>query len=206
MDFAEGDGGAITVTTPEGDEIPVGGFIDRVNVREHEDGTVEGLVHDYKTSDPDTIQTIDGIEFQLPLYTLATRAKLAAEHGETLGLVDGQFYVTDPPNEVTQKYSLQYYIEWKDGTMEDYERFLSEAVPSRVGEIADSITNGAFQTTTLPPEEAGCRYCDYQDVCDVRHHQRQEIIREMDQSGASGYIPQRARDGSFLDTLGGNDA
>jgi ATP-dependent helicase/nuclease subunit B len=206
MDFAEEDDGAIMVTTPEGDEIPVGGFIDRVNVQEHDDGTVEGLVHDYKTSDPDTIQTIDGIEFQLPLYTLATRAKLAADHGETLGTVDGQFYVTDPPNDVTRKWSLQYYIERNDGIEEDYQRFLSEAVPSRVGEIADSITNGAFQTTTLPPEEAGCRYCDYQDVCDVRHHQRQEIIREMDRSGASGYIPQRARDGSFLDTLGGDDA
>jgi ATP-dependent helicase/nuclease subunit B len=206
MDFAEGDDGAITVTTPEGDEIPVGGFIDRVNVREHEDGTVEGLVHDYKTSDPDTIQTIDGIEFQLPLYTLATRAKLVAQHGETLGLVDGQFYVTDPPNEVTQKWSLQYYIERNDGTEEDYERFLSETVPSRLGEIADSITNGAFQTTTLPPGEAGCRYCDYQDICDVRHHQRQGIIREMDRSGNPGYIPQRARDGSFLDTLEGDDA
>jgi ATP-dependent helicase/nuclease subunit B len=206
MDFTEGDDGAITVTTPEGRDIPVGGFIDRVNVQEHDDGTVEGLVHDYKTSDPDTIQTIDGIEFQLPLYTLATRAKLAAEHSKTLGRVDGEFYVTDPPTDVTRKWSLQYYIERNDGTEEDYERFLSETIPSRVGEIADSIENGAFQTTTLPAEEAGCRYCDYRDVCDVRHHQRQEIIREMDRSEAPGYIPQRARDSSFIDTLSGEDA
>jgi ATP-dependent helicase/nuclease subunit B len=205
MDFADSEEGEITVTTPGGREISVSGFIDRVSLREQDDGTIEGLVHDYKTSDPETIQTIDGIEFQLPLYTLATRAELAAQHGDTLGTVDGQFYVTEPPTEVTRKWSLRYYIERNDGTDEDYERFLTETVPTRVGEIADGIENGAFQTTTLSPKEAGCRYCDYRDICDVRHHQRQEIIQEMDRSGAPGYVPQRARDGSFLDTLGGED-
>jgi ATP-dependent helicase/nuclease subunit B len=205
MDFADSEEGEITMTTPDGRDIPVGGFIDRVNLNERDDGTIKGLVHDYKTSDPETIQTFDGIEFQLPLYTLATRAELAAQHGNALDTVDGQFYVTEPPTEVTRKWSLQYYIERKGGTDEDYERFLTETVPSRVGEIADGIENGAFQTTTLSPKEAGCHYCDYRDVCDVRHHQRQEIIREMDRTGAPGYIPQRARDGSFLDTLGGED-
>jgi ATP-dependent helicase/nuclease subunit B len=119
--------------------------------------------------------------------------------------VDGEFYVTEPPTEITRKWSLRYYLERNDGTDEDYERFLTETVPSRVGEIADGIENGAFQTTTLSPKEAGCRYCDYRDICDVRHYQRQEIIQEMDRSDSSGYIPQRARDGSFLDTLGGVD-
>ncbi len=205
MDFSDSDEGEITVTTPDGQEIPVGGFIDRVGLREQDDGTIEGLVHDYKTSDPETIQTIDGIEFQLPLYTLATRTELAAHYGDELGTVDGQFYVTEPPTEVTRKWSLKYYIERNDGTDQDYERFLTETVPSRVGDIVDGIENGAFQTTTLSPKEAGCRYCDYRDICDVRHHQRQEIIQEMDRSDAPGYIPQRARDGSFLDTIGGDD-
>lgn len=205
MDFTDSEEGEITVTTPDGQEIHVGGFIDRVSLRERDDGAIDGLVHDYKTSDPETIQTIDGIELQLPLYTLATRAKLAAQHGDELGTVDGQFYVTEPPTEVTRKWSLRYYLERNDGTDEDYEQFLTETVPSRVGEIADAIENGAFQTTTLSPKEAGCHYCDYRDICDVRHHQRQEIIQEMDRSGAPGYIPQRARDGSFLDTLGGED-
>jgi len=206
MDFSDGDDGAITVTVSDDREISVGGFIDRVNLKEQDDETVEGLVHDYKTSDPDTIQTIDGIEFQLPLYTLATRAELAARHGDELMGVDGQFYVVEPPTDVNRKWSLQYYIERKGGTNKDYERFLSETVPSRVEEIADAIENGAFQTTTLPPKEAGCRYCDYRDICDVRHHQRQEIIQEMNRSAAPVYIPQRARDSSFLDSLGGDDA
>lgn len=205
MDFADSEEGEFTITTPDGREIPIGGFIDRVSLREQDDGTIDGLVHDYKTSDPETIQTIDGIEFQLPLYTFATRAELAARHGDALGTVDGQFYVTEPPTEVTRKWSLRYYIERSDGTDEDYERFLTETVPSRVGEITDGIENGAFQTTTLSPKEAGCHYCDYRDICDVRHHQRQEIVQGMDRSGAPGYIPQRARDGSFLDTLGGED-
>jgi len=205
MDFSDSEEGEITVTTPDGREITVGGFIDRVSLREQDDGTIEGLVHDYKTSDPETIQTIDGIEFQLPLYTLATRAELAARYEDTLADVDGEFYVTEPPTEITRKWSLRYYLERNDGTDEDYERFLTETVPSRVGEIADGIENGAFQTTTLSPKEAGCRYCDYRDICDVRHHQRQEIIQEMDRSDSSGYIPQRARDGSFLDTIGGED-
>jgi ATP-dependent helicase/nuclease subunit B len=205
MDFSDSEEGEITVTTPDGREISVGGFIDRVSLREQDDGTIEGLVHDYKTSDPETIQTIDGIEFQLPLYILATRAELAARYEDTLADVDGEFYVTEPPTEITRKWSLRYYLERNDGTDEDYERFLTETVPSRVGEVADGIKNGAFQTTTLSPKEAGCRYCDYRDICDVRHHQRQEIIQEMDRSDSSGYIPQRARDGSFLDTLGGED-
>lgn len=205
MDFSDSEEGEITVTTPDGREISVGGFIDRVSLREQDDGTIEGLVHDYKTSDPETIQTIDGIEFQLPLYTLATRADLAARYEDTLAGVDGEFYVTEPPTEITRKWSLRYYLERNDGTDEDYERFLTETVPSRVGEIADGIENGAFQTTTLSPKEAGCRYCDYRDICDVRHHQRQEIIQEMNRSDSSGYIPQRAGDGSFLDTLGGVD-
>lgn len=206
MDFSDAEEGAISVTTPDGRDIPVGGFIDRVGLREQEDGTIEGLVHDYKTSDPETIQTIDGIEFQLPLYILAARAGLAARYGEEFSTVDGQFYVTEPPTEVTRKWSLQYYIERNDGTDQDYERFLTETAPSRVGEIADGIENGAFQTTSLSPKEAGCHYCDYRDICDVRHHQRQEIIQEMNRSDAPGYIPQRARGRSFLDTLGGDDA
>jgi len=205
MDFSDSDEGAITVTTPDGREISVGGFIDRVSLREQDDGTIDGLVHDYKTSKPKTIHTIDGIEFQLPLYTLATRAELAAQHGDALGTVDGEFYVTEPPTEIKRKLSLQRYIERNDGTDEDYERFLTETVPSRIGEIVDGIENGAFQTTTLSPKEAGCRYCDYRDICDVRHHQRQEILQEMDRSGSPGYIPQRARDESFLDALGGVD-
>lgn len=206
MDFSDGDNGTITVTTPDGRDIPVEGFIDRVSIREQDDGTIEGLVHDYKTSDPETIQTIDGVEFQLPLYTLAARTELAERYGDALDIIDGEFYVTEPPTEVTRKWSLQYYIERNDGTAQDYEQFLTEAVPQRVGEIADGIEDGAFQTTTLSADDAGCRYCDYRDICDVRHHKRQEIIQEMDRSGAPGYIPQRARDDSFLDSLGGDDA
>lgn len=205
MDFADSEEGEITVTTPDGREIPVGGFIDRVSLREQDDGIIEGLIHDYKTSKPKTIQTIDGIEFQLPLYTLAARAGLADQHDENIDLIDGEFYLVEPPTEVRRMQDLRSYIAQNDGDDADYERFLTEVVPSRVGEIADGITDGAFQTTTLSPKEAGCHYCDYRDICDVRHHQRQEIIQEMDRSSAPGYIPQRARDGSFLDTLGGED-
>jgi ATP-dependent helicase/nuclease subunit B len=205
MDFTDSEEGEIMVMTPDGREIPVSGFIDRVGLYEQNDGTIEGLVHDYKTSRPKTIQTIDGIEFQLPLYTLAARAELADQHDENIDLIDREFYIVEPPSEVRRMRDLRSYIAQNDGDVADYERFLTETVPSRVGEIADGINEGAFQTTTLSPKEAGCHYCDYRDICDVRHHQRQEIIQEMDRSGASGYIPQRARDGSFLDTLGDED-
>ena len=205
MDFSDGDGGAIMVTTPDGRDIPVGGYIDRVSVREQDDGAVEALVHDYKTSKPKTVQTIDGIEFQLPLYTLAARAEIANQYGEDVGTVDGEFYLVEPPTDVRRMRDLRSYIARYDGDDGDYDRFLSDTVPSRLGEIVDGIESGAFQTTTLSAKEAGCRYCDYRNICDVRHHQRKDVIREMDRSGEPGYIPQRARDSSFLDSLGGDD-
>ena len=205
MDFSDGDGGAIMVTTPDGRDIPVGGYIDRVSVREQDDGAVEALVHDYKTSKPKTVQTIDGIEFQLPLYTLAARSEIANQYGEDVGTVDGEFYLVEPPTDVRRMRDLRSYIARYDGDDGDYDRFLSDTVPSRLGEIVDGIESGAFQTTTLSAKEAGCRYCDYRNICDVRHHQRKDVIREMDRSGEPGYIPQRARDSSFLDSLGGDD-
>lgn len=203
MDFRE-DGNGVTELRVGERRIQIRGFIDRVGLKESDDGAVSAIVHDYKTGDPSTIQTIDGVDFQLPLYTLSAQAELERRYGDDLDSVDGQFYVLNPPTDVSRKLSLQTYINRYGSETAGYEQFLSETTPERVADIVDSIEAGAFQTTTLSAAEAGCRYCDYRDVCDVRHHQRQAVVQAMDEEGAAGYIPQRGRDQSFLDGPGGD--
>ncbi|WP_423743110.1 PD-(D/E)XK nuclease family protein (plasmid) [Haladaptatus sp. SPP-AMP-3] len=201
LDFGAGDG-EIRVTVPDGREITVHGRIDRVTVKDN-DGVV-GIVHDYKTSDPTTKLTFDGVGFQLPVYTIAAQQELKKQYGEDLRYIDGEFYTVEPPTDVTRKRSLQKTIWRKDGDRDDLERFLDSVVPERISDISDSIGNGGFHTTTLEADEAKCKHCQFRDVCDVRHHRRRERVAAVDEE--EYYVPQRARPGSFYDGLGGDEA
>jgi ATP-dependent helicase/nuclease subunit B len=200
LDFgASGD--EIRVTVPDGREVAIHGRVDRVTV-EDDDG-VAGIVHDYKTSDPTTKLTFDGVEFQLPVYTIAAQQELQEQYGEDLRYVDGGFYTVEPPAEVTRKRSLQKTIWRNDGDRDDFDRFLNRIVPERIADISDSIGNGGFHTTTLEADEAKCRHCQFRDVCGVRHHRRRERVAGVDDEG--NYVPQRARSDSFYDDLGGDE-
>lgn len=201
MDLSEDDGAPLVVETPNG-PVPVGGRIDRITVDWSRDPP-EGLVHDYKSSSRSAGRAVDGISFQLPLYAIAAGNVLGEEGVATP--FDGAFYIMDH-GDLGDGWSLTDYLSYEgDGTAEDYRRLIEEATPRRVGDLVAGIEDGAFHPTVLDEDTAGCRHCDFSDVCDVRYHARRDVIAQMDADSLSGYVPQEARPDSFLDTCGGDD-
>lgn len=197
----------IELETTDGRTVSVRGRVDRVAVEvdDGEDGIeIEGRVHDYKTNDPTTKQTFDGVDFQLPVYTVATRRELARRYGDDLASVDGAFYTVEPPRTVRRKRSLLGTIYREGGDWSDFERFLETDLPARVADVSESVADGAFHTTTLDPETAGCDHCRFADVCGVRHHRRRERV---DAALADDhYVPEAATPGSYYDTFGGEES
>jgi ATP-dependent helicase/nuclease subunit B len=201
MDLSVDEGEPLLVETPQG-TVPVGGRIDRVSVDWSQDPP-EGLVHDYKSSSRSLRRAADGVSFQLPLYALAVSTELAEEGVETP--LDASFYTLDH-DDLGDGWTLSYYLYREgDGTDEDYQRLIEDVTPRRVGELAAGLENGAFQPTVLDEDTAGCRHCDFSDVCDVRYHARRDVIAAMDADSDPGYVPMDARTDSFLYTCGGDD-
>ncbi|MEF8894432.1 PD-(D/E)XK nuclease family protein [Halodesulfurarchaeum sp.] len=186
---------------PEGRTIQIGGRIDRVSIDPTADPP-EAIVHDYKTGTRSPRITVDGVEFQLPLYAIAANNHF--ENEEVVTPVDAAFYVVDPPTDVKPKWTLRYYMSrYGGGTDEEYAWFLDTVTPQRVENIVTAIEGGAFEPTVLDEKTANCRYCDYADICDVRYHQRHAVIEGRDQDVKPGYVPREARSDSLLDELGG---
>lgn len=84
-------------------------------------------------------------------------------------------FYRDPPLEresgdldLTRKESLESLDESNTLTT-----FLYETLDSRLTTISDAIHEGVYHTTLVKDSVAGCDYCEYKDICDVRHHQRQ---------------------------------
>ncbi|MFA9515690.1 PD-(D/E)XK nuclease family protein [Halopenitus sp. H-Gu1] len=203
MDLSDDEDATFDLELPDGRTVPIGGRIDRVTV-DRTDEPATGLVHDYKTGDRSPRSTIDGIEFQLPLYALAAGHQLEREGVETP--LDAAFYVLDPPDDVSEKWTLRYYLSrYGDATDEDYERFIEAVTPRRVRSIVDGIEGGAFEPTVLDEDTAKCQYCEYSDICDVRYHQRRAVVDAIDADDRPGYVPRYAREESLLDQFGGGD-
>jgi ATP-dependent helicase/nuclease subunit B len=201
MDLTEDERKPLLVERPDG-TVPVGGRIDRVSVDWSQEPP-QGLVHDYKSSSRSLRRAADGLSFQLPLYALAASKTLADEGVETP--LDAAFYTLDH-GDLGDGWTLRTYLSRQGGgTDEDYQRLVEEVTSRRVGELAASLENGAFQPTVLDEETAGCRYCDFSDVCDVRYHARRDVIAAMDADPNPGYVPQEARPDPFLDTCGGDN-
>jgi len=204
MDLSEDETAIFKLSLPDGRTVPIGGRIDRATI-DHTDDPATGVVHDYKTGNRSSKPTVDGIEFQLPLYALAAGNKLESSGIETP--LDAAFYVVDPPTEVSEKWTLRYYMSrYGDATDADYEQFIDDVVPRRMGAIVDGIEGGAFEPTVLDEDTAKCRFCDYSDVCDVRYHGRREVVDAVDEDDRPGYVPRYAREDSLLDELRGDDA
>jgi len=87
-------------------------------------------------------------------------------------------------------------------TTDAFRRFVEQETPRRLGRLADGITEGRFQPTLVDAGTAGCRYCGYADVCDVRHHRRRDVVDWVDDDGHGAYVPLAARDGDLAETLG----
>jgi len=200
MTFSDG-GESLQLETPIG-TVPVHGRIDRVTV-DWERESPEGIVHDYKSSSRSLRRAADGVSFQLPLYALAASQRLDDDGVETP--LDAAFYTLDH-DDLGDGWSLSYYLYREgDGTDSDYRRLVEDVTPRRMGELVAGLEHGAFQPTVLDADTAGCRHCDFSDVCDVRYHARRDVIGAMDSDSDPGYVPQAARTDSFLDTCGGAD-
>ncbi|WP_311172659.1 PD-(D/E)XK nuclease family protein [Halobellus ordinarius] len=197
--------------------VPVHGLIDRVDTVP---GTspLQAVVRDYKTgtSIPGESEALLGLNFQLPLYALM--AEDALDGIETVGAA---YYQVSPPTSVNSRsgqITSQEMATWQGSdevetpllrhsyphfeTHEAFRTFVEETTTKRLGELAAGIEEGRFQPTVLDPSDAGCRYCDYAHVCDVRSHQRQETIQHIDNDGISAYVPPMARDVDAEDVVG----
>jgi len=203
------------VSTPHGD-VPIHGLIDRVE-------TVPGttptqlVVRDYKTGStiPSAREALLGVKFQLPLYAL-----MAENAFDSIEAVGGAYYQVAPPNSVNSRKGLvtsQEMAAWAGSddpgtpllrhshpdieTHDAFRRFIEEQTPQRLGTLTAALSNGRFHPTVLDPSDAGCRYCDYADVCDVRPHQRRETMDKIEDSDDTVYVPPMARDLDVADIV-----
>jgi ATP-dependent helicase/nuclease subunit B len=192
---------------PDGTTATISGVIDRIDITQ--DVISEpASVFDYKTGSTNLKRTVEGVEFQLPLYAIAATHGIATTTDQPSAAitVDAHFYDIDVPNGVSRKGPLSERV--GDGpTDPSYEAFLEDLTPRRVHQIDEAIRNGAFHPSVLGPREAGCKYCDYSDVCDVRHHDRYDLIEHIDEENATAYVADRSREIAVEDRLpGGSDA
>lgn len=210
-----GDGPA-SIETPQG-PVPVHGLIDRVDTVPGTTPT-QAVIRDYKTGTytPGEKEALLGLNFQLPLYALMVEDALSGI--ETVGAA---YYQVSPPTSVNSRsgqLTSQAMATWQGSddvetpllrrsyphfeTHDAFRRFVADITPARLGELAIGITEGRFQPTVLDPSDAGCRYCDYAHVCDVRSHQRRELIHHIDENGIAAYVPPMARDVEPEDVVG----
>lgn len=203
------------IETPQG-TVPIHGLIDRVETVPGTDPT-QVVVRDYKTGQniPSERDALHGLKLQLPLYALM--AEDALDDAETVG---GAYYQVSPPSGVNSRKGLvtskemaayydsdevdtpllrRFYPHFE--THDAFRRFIEETTPRRLGELASGITEGRFHPTVLDPSDAGCRYCDYAHVCDVRPHRRRDAIAAIDDADIPAYIPPKARDRAAEDVV-----
>jgi ATP-dependent helicase/nuclease subunit B len=197
-------------------EVPIHGVVDRIDTVPDTYPT-QLVVRDYKTGGtPSERDTLGGTAFQLPLYALLAEGVL--DGTETVG---GAYYQVKPPMSVNHRKGLVGSDEltayartsetdlpqttWRYPifqTTDAFRRFVEQETPRRLGRLADGITEGRFQPTLVDAGTAGCRYCGYADVCDVRHHRRRDVVDWVDDDGHGAYVPLAARDGDLAETLG----
>lgn len=206
------------IETPRG-IVSIHGLIDRVETVPGTDPT-RLVVRDYKTGSntPSESDVLLGLDFQLPLYALMAEDAFAGV--ETVGAA---YYQVSPPASVNSRSGLltsqdmAVYHRNDDvdtpllrhsypafETHAGFRQFLEEITPRRLGELADGIKHGRFHPTVLDPADAGCRYCDYAHVCDVRPHQRHDVIEVIDKDDIGAYVPPKARGREIEDVVGGD--
>ena len=203
------------IDTPEG-EVPIHGLIDRVETVPGTNPT-QLVVRDYKTGSniPSESDALLGRKFQLPLYALM--AEDAFDDVETVG---GAYYQVSPPSSVNSRKGLvtsQDMAAWAGSddpgtpllrhsypqieTHDAFRQFIEEQTPQRLGTLTTALSQGRFHPTVLDPSDAGCRYCDYAHVCDVRPHRRRETMDRIEARDETVYVPPMARDLDVADVV-----
>lgn len=211
-----------TVLQPDpitvGDEgVSLKGAIDRLDFVPNTDPP-EVVAYDYKTgSTPSARETLEGLRFQLPVYLLLADTLL-----DDVAVVGASYYQVKPPT--TASYgkgqigstedgeyarsgsgALSYWRKPDHDTREEFHEFLIITVLENISQIATGVESGVFEPALIDPGKAGCRHCEYRDVCDVRSHRRRDIIHHHDteQPDIPVYIPEYARD--LADTEASDD-
>ena len=194
--------GCATIETPN-EAVDVHGDIDRIDLVPDTTPT-QLVVRDYKTGNvPRQKDTLLGLKFQLPLYAL-----LAEDALEDVEVVGGAYYQVKPPGQVSSRrgqVTSKEMVEWEGAeevetplvyrrkpvfeTHDAFRDFLKTEVPRRLGEVATGIAAGRFHPTVVDSATAGCDFCDYRQVCDVRHHLRRELIDSIREDEKAVYIP-----------------
>jgi ATP-dependent helicase/DNAse subunit B len=157
--------------------IKIRGAIDRIDLEPiPEKGKRRVVIYDYKTGSVPSVQNIkNGLSFQLPLYLLAVQEFL----GEEYEVVAGGYYQLQSPNNIGKKglfgskeYSEQRYFKgFTKSLFETHAEFLRmlEEYKTRAVRTAQAIKQGRFHPTILGSLDAGCDYCEYNQICRVDH-------------------------------------
>ncbi len=184
------DGDALT-TDPAHiglNDTAVRGDIDRLDTVSLSEGT-GAVVHDYKASVGERYRRSkieDGLRFQLPTYLLMLTATTEYEP-----LAAG-YYETDVDGDVA---AFETMIGDPNATATgDGLRALLDLTEARIDRMATAVEAGAFQPAFVGADEAGCRYCGFRDVCDVRHHRSTNVTATAVADG-DPYVPRAVREG-----------
>jgi ATP-dependent helicase/nuclease subunit B len=178
--------------------VPVGGRVDRVDINEIDDRI---SLFDYKSSSENGArrrenQALAGVDFQLLLYMLGAPTLFEDRDGFRPHHVNAGYYTLNDGPTATLRPSLAERFDEVD-----MDAFLDDVVPDRIEHVIDGITDGAFQPAIVGESTAQCEYCEFSDVCDVRHHRRYDVIEQIDKTGASAYVPDGARPGDTTEYL-----
>jgi ATP-dependent helicase/nuclease subunit B len=188
-------GDRFDIELPDGQSMPLRGYIDRMDAMVSDDG-LDIHLYDYKTGYAPYMTTVTGgTTFQLPIYLLAATEAV----DEEVSALNASYYQVKPPNRLKTPGGIAS----KFDSQAELRRFLDEAVPERLATIKRAIENGQFHTTLLSAGDAGCQYCDYRRICEVRSHRKRERIDTL-QDDHQAYVPQRVLDDSFAETFGGD--
>lgn len=160
--------------------IRLRGKIDRIDLEfppsDHQaERPTRVVLYDYKTGRlPPMTKVKDGRFLQLPLYILAAQALL----GEAYDVIAGGYYHLSSPQNIGKKQLLgckkdaeqQYFKTTRTlfATAEEFRAWLTNCA-NLAFDIAHVIQQGCFHPTMLGETEAGCRYCEYQQICRVDH-------------------------------------
>ena len=200
--FEEPFGWEAGIEAPDGKSLPIKGIIDRID--RTADGTV--TVFDYKFSRQSSVrrrenQARDGVNFQLPMYLLGARSILENNSDLQPHDIDARYYILSAAPELKIRNSLNSRFDDLD-----FERFLSETVPARISQALHGVEGGAFQPAIVGESMAPCSYCEFRDICDVRHHRRYDTIEHIDKTDHPAYVPRGARPADADTQLAGGDA
>ena len=185
------------------------------------------IVRDYKTGNtPSERDTLDGINFQLPLYA----KMLEANVDEVTEAVGGGYYRLKKPSKVSSTAGQIGFVgdeprnaSWRGNSSNDgyggtpmvyygsdkpsiesragFREFLDEVVPQRLASIVAGIEAGTFHPTINDPDDAGCSSCPFRDACDVRSYRRQQFMEQMESEGRETYAPPIAREMEWSPTV-----